>query len=148
VPQQLRAVADGEAALSQLRARFILQSLRIAHDLGRRVGVDRRGRHGWRLSRCVGAGVVLLLMMDGPVSAVAGQPRSRADWRSRPHTQTCGVTFCLRMLGLHNTLYWTTVTQYVVDKALSIYILCVRRAPSAWGWFISELARRQPRIKS
>ena len=43
--QQLRAMAYGEATLSQLRAGFILQALWIAHQLWRRVGVDRRGRH-------------------------------------------------------------------------------------------------------
>ena len=43
--EQLRAVAYGEAAFSQLRAGFILQTLWVAHQIGRRIGVDRRGRH-------------------------------------------------------------------------------------------------------
>jgi hypothetical protein len=47
VPQQLRAMADGEAALAQLRSGLILQALGIAHYLRRRLGVDGWGRHGW-----------------------------------------------------------------------------------------------------
>lgn len=38
-------MADGKAAFPKLRARLILQSLWVAHDLRRCVGVDRRGRH-------------------------------------------------------------------------------------------------------
>ena len=47
VTQQLRAVADGEAALAQLGSRLILQAFGVAHYWWRRVCVDRWGRH-WR----------------------------------------------------------------------------------------------------
>lgn len=43
--EQFGAVAYSKAAFSQLMASFILQTLWIAHQLGWRVGVDRRGRH-------------------------------------------------------------------------------------------------------
>ena len=45
VVEQLCAVAYGKAAFSQLGAGFILQTLWIAHQLGRRISVYRRGRH-------------------------------------------------------------------------------------------------------
>lgn len=45
VAQQLRAMADGEAALAQLRSSLILQTLGIAHHLWWWLGVNRWGRH-------------------------------------------------------------------------------------------------------
>jgi hypothetical protein len=58
VPQQLRAMADSEATLAQLRSRLILQALGVAHQLGRRISMDRRGRHGaLDCRKCVTAGV-------------------------------------------------------------------------------------------
>ena len=46
VAHQLCAVADGEAAFSQLLSSFIFQTLWIAHHVWRRGGVNRGGRHG------------------------------------------------------------------------------------------------------
>ena len=43
--QQLCAVADGEATLSQLRSRLILQAFGVAHHLWWRLSVDGRSRH-------------------------------------------------------------------------------------------------------
>jgi hypothetical protein len=45
VVEQLCAVAYGKAAFPQLGTGFILQTLWIAHQLWRRIGVYRRGRH-------------------------------------------------------------------------------------------------------
>lgn len=50
VAQQLRAMADGEASLTQLWSCLILQAFGVAHHLWRRLSVDGRGRHSkvWR----------------------------------------------------------------------------------------------------
>lgn len=43
--EQLRGMADSKTAFPQQRAGLILQTFWIAHQRGRRVGVDRRSRH-------------------------------------------------------------------------------------------------------
>jgi hypothetical protein len=60
-------VAYSEAAFSQLRAGFILQAFWIAHQLGRRVGVDRGGRH-W----VVGVEVVAVMEQQTPKLCLFG----------------------------------------------------------------------------
>lgn len=43
--EQFRRMANSKATFPQQRAGFILQTFWIAHQRGRRVGVDRGGRH-------------------------------------------------------------------------------------------------------
>ena len=66
VAQQLCAVADGEATLAELRARRILQALRVADHSWRWLCVDRGGGH-WAMqrARCVGARRALVDGGDG-----------------------------------------------------------------------------------
>jgi hypothetical protein len=67
VAEELRAVAYGEATFSQLRAGLILQTLWIAHQLGWRVSVDRRGRH-----LVVGVEVVAVMEQQTPKLCLFG----------------------------------------------------------------------------